>query len=105
VQVFRYGAITWNAHRTHYDAEYARTQEGYPGAVMNGGLTTQLLLGAALRRNPGRLLGYKARLLRPLFVGGVARLCGAAPGEGRVRAWDTDADGGLAAAMTLEFGA
>jgi hydroxyacyl-ACP dehydratase HTD2-like protein with hotdog domain len=32
-QLFRYSAVTWNAHRIHYDPEYART-EGHPGALV-----------------------------------------------------------------------
>ncbi|MEI6202542.1 MAG: hypothetical protein WCP68_11380, partial [Enhydrobacter sp.] len=27
---FRYGALTWNAHRIHYDGDYTRSEEGYP---------------------------------------------------------------------------
>lgn len=104
VLVFRYGAITWNAHRIHYDADYARGQEGYPGVVQNGGLTMHLLVDAALRRAPGPLARYSARLARPLFVGDPVTLCGAAPEEGKVRAWAADKDGYLAAEMTLEFG-
>ena len=52
--VFRYSAVTWNAHRIHYDADYTRGEEGYPAAVMNGGLTMQLLLDAATRRTRRR---------------------------------------------------
>lgn len=32
-QLFRYSAITWNAHRIHYDPEYARS-EGHPNALV-----------------------------------------------------------------------
>ena len=55
--VFRYSAITWNAHRIHYDCDYARRDEGYPEAVQNGGLTLQLLLDAALPHLSGPLTG------------------------------------------------
>lgn len=102
-QVFRYGAITWNAHRIHYDADYARGEEGYPAAVMNGGLTMHLLLDAALRNARGRLVGYETRLMRPLFVGDTARFCGSAIAEGRMQAWVMDTHGAQAAEMTLEF--
>src|SRR5262249_20883752 len=34
--LFRYSAITFNGHRIHYDADYTRDVEGYPGLVMNG---------------------------------------------------------------------
>jgi 3-methylfumaryl-CoA hydratase len=70
---------------------------------MNGGLTMHLLLDAALRHAPGRLLGYETRLMRPLFVGDTARFCGSAIEDDRMRAWVTDKHGAQAAAMTLEF--
>ncbi|MFC7554670.1 MaoC family dehydratase N-terminal domain-containing protein [Pseudoroseomonas wenyumeiae] len=103
VLVFRYGAITWNAHRIHYDADYARGEEGYPAVVQNGGLTMHLLLDSALKRAPGRLMGYSARLARPLFVGDSVTFHGAAPSGGKMHVWAADKDGYLAAEMTLEF--
>lgn len=105
VLVFRYSAVTWNSHRIHYDADYARETEGYPAIVQNGGLTMHLLIDAALRRAPGPLLGYTARLRRPLFVGQTVALRGAAPSGGKMAAWAAAPDGTLAAEMELEFGA
>jgi 3-methylfumaryl-CoA hydratase len=99
--VFRYSSVTWNAHRIHYDADYARSEEGYPATVQNGGLTMQLLLDAALKRAPGRLAGFTARLARPLWVGDVVTLCGAAPADGRMACWAADKDGNLCATMEL----
>ena len=43
VLLFRYSALTFNAHRIHYDLPYTRDVEGYPALVMNGGLTALLL--------------------------------------------------------------
>jgi 3-methylfumaryl-CoA hydratase len=103
--VFRYSAVTWNAHRIHYDADFSRDVEGYPGTVQNGGLTMQLILDAAMKRAPGRLLGFTARLRRPLFVGQTISVAGAAPDGGKVAAWAAAPDGTLAAEMELEFGA
>ena len=37
VQLFLYSAATWNPHRIHYDAEYART-EGHPDVIVHGPL-------------------------------------------------------------------
>jgi 3-methylfumaryl-CoA hydratase len=103
VLVFRYSATTWNGHCIHYDADYARGEEGYPAVVQNGGLTMHLLLDSALKRAPGRLAGYSARLARPLFVGDSVTFHGAAPEGKTMRAWAADKDGSLAAEMTLEF--
>src|SRR5438552_2820130 len=63
--VFRYSAVTWNSHRIHYDADYARRIEGYEHTVQNGGLTMQLMIDAALKRAPSELRGLSARLTYP----------------------------------------
>jgi len=102
--VFRYSAVTWNAHRIHYDADYARGEEGYPALVQNGGLTMQLLLDAAVAHAAGHhLIGYTARLTRPIHVGATITLAGHAAQPGRVQAWVADGDGKLCAEMELDF--
>ena len=83
VMLFRFSALTYNAHRIHYDADYSRAEEGYPNTVQNGGLTMQLLLDAAVAHTPGRLVGFSARLTRPIYVGDTITLAGhAAQGGG-----------------------
>jgi hydroxyacyl-ACP dehydratase HTD2-like protein with hotdog domain len=37
VQLFEFSAVTWNAHRIHYDAAYART-EGYADVLVQSHL-------------------------------------------------------------------
>lgn len=68
VLLYRYSALTWNAHRIHYDNNYAVNEEGYPGCVMNGALTVHLLLDYCLDsyQAPKNL---NAKLYKPLFVG------------------------------------
>lgn len=102
--VFRYSAVTWNAHRIHYDADYARGEEGYPGVVQNGGLTMQLLLDAATRHAHGRRLErVTARLTRPIYVGDTVTLAGGVLEAGQMDAWVADAGGALCAQMDLGF--
>ena len=45
--LFRYSALTFNTHRIHYDASYARGVERYRGLVVHGPLTASLLLQLA----------------------------------------------------------
>ena len=45
--LFRYSALTFNTHRIHYDAPYARNVERYRGLVVHGPLTASLLLQLA----------------------------------------------------------
>jgi len=101
--VFRYSAVTWNAHRIHYDADYTRDTEGYPGTVQNGGLTMQLLLDAALRQGGGELAGFTARLTRPLWVGDVVTLAGKAVEDGTMECWAADAEGAQCAQMSVQL--
>lgn len=101
--VFRYSAITWNAHRIHYDSDYSRQVEGYPHTVQNGGLTMHLMIDAALKRAPGELRGLTARLTSPLFVGDSASFCGYPVKDGKMRVFVADKNGTLCGEMDLEF--
>jgi 3-methylfumaryl-CoA hydratase len=101
--VFRYSAITWNAHRIHYDADYARRHEGYPEAVQNGGLTLQLIIDAALPHLKGKLSGFEARLTRPLWVSDRLIAEGGAAQAGRMSCWGVDKDGYQCATVELEY--
>jgi hydroxyacyl-ACP dehydratase HTD2-like protein with hotdog domain len=47
VQLFRFSAATWNAHRIHYDTAYART-EGYPDVLVQSHLHGCFLANAVL---------------------------------------------------------
>jgi 3-methylfumaryl-CoA hydratase len=70
VLLFRFSALTYNAHRIHYDRDYARQAEGYPGLVVHGPL--QALLMAELARRVTTLpqgCEYSYRLVAPLFEG------------------------------------
>lgn len=66
--LFRFSALTFNAHRIHYDRSYARDVEMYPDLVVHGPLTALLLADLATRRSdrPLRTLAFRAR--RPMFV-------------------------------------
>ena len=97
--LFRYSAVTWNTHRIHYDADYTRGEEGYPGLVINGGLTLLLLLEAAARAHGRAPAGLSVRNLRPLFAGGAVTLAG----DGAGAAWAADAQGALAVSAELRF--
>ncbi len=65
--LFRYSAITDNAHRIHYDQAYALGQEGYPALVVNGSIPTMFLLGL-FRRAAGREPAVlRSRNIAPMF--------------------------------------
>jgi 3-methylfumaryl-CoA hydratase len=91
VMLFRYSAITFNAHRIHYDTPYVRDEEGYPNLVVNGGLTA-LKLGELAKRNlPGGKLGrLSLRNVRPFFLGRKAELRSRWEADGRLSLWAVD---------------
>jgi 3-methylfumaryl-CoA hydratase len=70
--LFRFSALTYNAHRIHYDRDYAKQVEGYPGLLTHGPLQALAMAEAA------RAAGYRGdrhhgclhfdyRLTSPLF--------------------------------------
>ena len=68
VLLFRFSALTFNAHRIHYDRSYATDVERYPGLVVHGPLQAILLFDAACRRAPERSPAHFAfRGVRPMF--------------------------------------
>jgi 3-methylfumaryl-CoA hydratase len=68
VLLFRFSALTYNAHRIHYDAPYARDVEGYPGLVVHGPL--QAIAMATAAAAPGQAGdGFDYRLVAPLYLG------------------------------------
>lgn len=68
--LFRYSALTFNGHRIHYDRDYARDIEGYPGLVVHGPLQATMLVNFASRLKGGRSpKKFSYRGLSPLFDG------------------------------------
>jgi 3-methylfumaryl-CoA hydratase len=67
VVLFRFSALTYNAHRIHYDAPYTAS-EGYPDLVVHGPLQA-LLMGECFRRSGVSLLGttFAYRLVAPTY--------------------------------------
>lgn len=104
VLLFRYSAICFNGHRIHYDADYARDAESYPALVVNGGLSTLLLLDAAARRTGRAIAGFAARTASPLYCGRPLALCGTTPDEqGHALLWAEDDAGAVALRVEVEF--
>lgn len=65
--LFRFSAITFNAHRIHYDRPYATEAEGYPGLVVHGPLTAILLMELVRANTDRRVAGFEFRGRAPLF--------------------------------------
>jgi 3-methylfumaryl-CoA hydratase len=67
--LFRFSALTYNAHRIHYDRDYARDVEGYPGLVTHGPLQALAMAEAARAAGCGgdQPVRFEYRLIAPLF--------------------------------------
>ena len=65
--LFRFSALTYNAHRIHYDHNWVR-EEGYGDLVVHGPLQA-LMMGELVRRRGGGLVGkqFVYRLVSPMI--------------------------------------
>jgi 3-methylfumaryl-CoA hydratase len=80
--LFRFSALTFNAHRIHYDRDYAVREEGYPGLVVQGPYLAMLLMDHHRRVAHGaRVREFCFRARRPLIEGEDAVLCVGPGGE------------------------
>ncbi|MER7282717.1 hypothetical protein ABT369_50655 [Dactylosporangium sp. NPDC000244] len=80
VLLFRFSALTYNAHRIHYDRDHART-EGFDDLVIHGPLQA-VLMAEDLRTRGCELLGkvFSYRLLAPAV--GSQTIWARRPGDG-----------------------
>lgn len=83
VRLFQFSALTYNAHRIHYDHPYVTEEEGYPDLLVHAPLTALALLDAAIQEGASPTL-FDYRALAPLYVDRRAVLEGL--GDGTVRA-------------------
>jgi len=65
--LFRYSALTYNGHRIHYDRDYARDVEGYPGLVVHGPLQAMLMTEWVRRNEAAPARRVEFRLVAPAF--------------------------------------
>ena len=101
VLLFRFSALTFNAHRIHYDRSYCTGVEGYPGLVVHGPLTAMLLMDLFARNRPdARIAAFSFRGRRPLFDTESFTLCGSMRAGG-ADLWAVDGSGNVA--MTAEL--
>ena len=104
VLLFRYSALTFNGHRIHYDLDYAKHEEHYPGLIVHGPLQTTLMLDLCSRQSKKRItkLDYRARL--PLFHGEVFSVNGNPhAGGASAELWTANATGSITMSGTAWF--
>jgi 3-methylfumaryl-CoA hydratase len=65
--LFRYSALTFNAHRIHYDQKYAVEEEFYPALVFHGPLQATLLANFAAEIVGRAPRAFEFRSASPLY--------------------------------------
>ncbi len=104
VLLFRYSALTFNAHRIHYDRSYVTGVEGYPGLIVHGPLIATLLADLLRRERPSaQLRRFAFRAVRPLFDIHPFTVCGREDGEKRIDLWARDHEAWLAMEASAEL--
>ncbi|GMG93114.1 MaoC family dehydratase N-terminal domain-containing protein [Cupriavidus metallidurans] len=105
VLLFRYSALTFNGHRIHYDLDYVRDVEGYPGLIVHGPMQAMLMLELLRHERPdARVKRFGFRGLAPLFHLDTVTVGGMDDAEtpGKVILWTGDDAGGQAMAGWAE---
>lgn len=101
VMLFRYSAITFNAHRIHFDYPYTTQTEGYRGLLVTGPLPTLLMLEMIrdqLTHGPSSMI---ARNVRPLYCNEKVTLCATTQSEGWTL-WAENEAGEVAVSVSLK---
>lgn len=103
VMLFRYSALIFYGHRIHYDADYTREVEAYPGLVVHGPLSVALLSDFGVEHGAHRRLrSFDIRAHSPIFCGNPIHLELEDEGDS-VKTWARSDDGTLSMAVTLNF--
>ncbi|MFM9974657.1 MAG: MaoC family dehydratase N-terminal domain-containing protein [Beijerinckiaceae bacterium] len=103
VLLFRYSALTFNAHRIHYDLDYVTKEEGYPGLIVHGPLIATLLLDGLRRARPeARVTRFSFRAVAPTFHIDPFTVRGQVTAAGHARLW-AEKHGALTMDSSAEF--
>ena len=104
--LFRFSALTFNAHRIHLDKQYCCDIESHRNLLVHGPLSLVLMLDtlraylAGQERAEGgkarEVEGIEYRNVAPLYAEEVMTVCGRIKGRGRWDVWIEGRDGGLA---------
>lgn len=105
VLLFRYSALTMNSHRIHYDKDYVRDEEGYPGLLVHGPLTMTLMLDLFRHEMPAaEIASFDLRAVSPVYDTMDFSVHGA-PGDepGKCLLWAMTGEGALAMTADVTY--
>ncbi|KAG7452482.1 uncharacterized protein BT62DRAFT_925035 [Guyanagaster necrorhizus] len=102
--LFRFSALTFNAHHIHLDKDYARDFEGYRERLVHGPLTALMMLEIATEQNPGvEIKTFEYQATNPLIVNRKHTIFGRWTGD-KAFLWCRDEDGVVGMTGTVLFG-
>jgi len=106
--LFRFSALSFNAHQIHLNPHYSREVEGYRNMLVHGPLSVVMML-SVLRAQlaPGEMVvKFDYRNLAPLFVSEEMRICVRKDksGQNKWDVWITGKEGGYAAKGSAQIG-
>lgn len=98
--LFRFSALTFNAHRIHLEHDYATQVEGHARRLVHGPLTLVLMLSVVRSMlSPGRMIRYFSyQNVAPLYEGQEMSICvkNDPDNSKEKRVWIVREDGALA---------
>jgi len=105
VLLFRYSALTFNAHRIHYDRKYVTEVEGYPGLVVHGPLIATFLLNLIRQHKSDAVVtDFEFKAVRPMFDLHAFGIYGKLQDDGKtIDLWAQDHDGWLTMQATAHI--
>ena len=104
VLLFRYSALTFNGHRIHYDLDYVRNEEHYPGLIVHGPLQTMLMLELCRAHDARPVTKLDYRAMHPVFHTGHFTVNGGLqPDRAHADVWTANAAGAYAMTGTVTF--
>jgi 3-methylfumaryl-CoA hydratase len=102
--LFRFSALTFNGHRIHYDIDYVKREEHYPGLIVHGPLQTLLMLDLCRRNDPRPVRKLDYRALHPVFHNEAMSVSGNPAQDGsKAELWTANAAGNYAMVGTAMF--
>lgn len=105
--LFRFSALTFNAHAIHLDPEYCREIEGHRNLLFHGPLsyvfmTTLLQQQLAMKGNEV-IKSVEYRNLAPLYCGEPVTFCGTQTAENKWEIWTQTPEGKLKPSALIPF--
>ena len=97
--LFRFSALTFNAHRIHLDKQFCEQIEGHRNLVVHGPLSVVLMLDMLqgyLGDSDEEIQRIEYRNLAPLYAEEPMKVCGKKKGPGEYEVWVEGSGGGLA---------